>query len=148
MSKWGFLLLHNDESLWVIGTSPSHVKARKRTPPFLCCVSKHSVTVWFKSAQVKGKNNSFHQPSTECFKQQAHFIFSFVAVKIVTLSLVILCKCSRHGWLWSNSPNILVTLHFPSQLAQKFNFINCCVELHMSISRYHKPNNKFCWWRK
>lgn len=69
--------LHNDESLWVIGISPSHIKARKRTRPFLCCVNKHSVTVWLKSAQAKGKTIHIISPRLSALNNR-HILFFFI----------------------------------------------------------------------
>jgi len=92
MSKWGFLLsLHGNASLRV-WSWPSHVKARKRarTPVVLCGQALGDRVT--EGCVCERKRNLFHQLSAECFKQQAHFVFSFVAVKIVTLGFVF---CAR-----------------------------------------------------
>lgn len=88
MSKWGFLLSLRGNASLCVWNWPSHIKARKRTrTPFVLCGQALGDRVT-EECVCERKSNSFHQLSTECFKQQAHFVFSFVAVKRVTLSFV------------------------------------------------------------
>lgn len=74
-------------SLWVTGIDPSHIKARNAPSSLVVLCDKHSGTADGRVRVLKEKQLV---SSALCwvFQQQAHFVFSFVAVKMVTLRLV------------------------------------------------------------
>lgn len=111
MSKWGFLLSLGNASLRVWNW-PSHVKARKRTrTPFVLCGQALSDRVT-EECVCERKSNLFHQLSAECFKQQAHFVFSFVAVRIVTLSFVFCASAATMADSDRIHPTFQLLFHF------------------------------------
>lgn len=112
ISKWGFLLsLCGNERLreW---NWPSHVKARKRTrTPFVLCGQALSGR-GTEECRCERKRNSFRQLSAECFKQQARFVFSFVAMKVVTLSFVLCASAATMADFDRIHPTFPFLFHF------------------------------------